>query len=285
MDLDHVTAVSREGRVEERVDPVGVAALGDLAAVGVEQPEGRVEPALQPLGFQVEQEALAALAHDREAIDVGRPDLAVDDRVERDRVRLRGGVVRLGLVRLGPVADDDRARVAHAERPGRADVVMTDRRPRRGDDAEGQPLQVEGPQARVIEPERFHPVEVGPADRDVGRAPRGDARREDALDVRLRQGRPLLPPTLAERRPRHDGRRECQGEHESGAGGRAHSGHLRRGGRGSTALGLPCLGPWPSGPSLTDVEPAVTDRDPPVRSRVREIPTGRPSRPARKPPG
>ena len=171
--LDDVAAVGRQGQVEERVGPFHIAALGDLPAARVEDAERGVEPAVEPLGCQVEEDAPAFLPLEGEAIDVGRGDLAVDDRVHRDRVRLGGDVVRLDLDGLGPVAHDERARVAHPERPDRADVVVADRRPGRAGDAEGQPLEVDGAQAGVVEPERLDSVEVGPAQREVDRLARG----------------------------------------------------------------------------------------------------------------
>ena len=90
MKLEHVTPIGRQGHVHERVGAEGVAALVQLAAVGVVKPQRGVEPAVDALGFEVAEHPLPLLPVEREAIDVGRGDDPVDDRVQRHRRRLRG---------------------------------------------------------------------------------------------------------------------------------------------------------------------------------------------------
>ena len=160
--LDDVSAVSRQGHVEERVEPEDVTTLGELGSRRRQDAERRVQPAVDPLGLQIKKQPLTFLALERETVDVGSAvDLAVDHRVDDDRPGLLRRVVRLNLDRLRPVSHHDRPRVAHAVGSDRPQVVMPQRHIRPGRDPEGQVLDVDRTKSGMIEPEPACPFQVG----------------------------------------------------------------------------------------------------------------------------
>ena len=138
----------------------------------------------------------------KQSTSVAAPISPLTTELIDDRVGLVRGVVRLDLLRLGPVAHDERAGVAHAVGAHRADVMVAERRSGGADDPEGRPLEVKRPQPGMVEPEGRGPFEVGAADRDVDRTARAHSRGEDALEAGLGQRLPLRLATLPERRPR-----------------------------------------------------------------------------------
>ena len=83
VNLDHVAAVGRQRDVQKRVETEDVPALGQLGPRRRQNANRRVQPALDPLGLEVQEQPLSLLALERKTIDVGAAvDLAVDHRVD-----------------------------------------------------------------------------------------------------------------------------------------------------------------------------------------------------------
>src|SRR5262249_21736116 len=160
VDVDRVRTVSRKGDVQKWVGSFGVAALGDLAPAGVEQPQRGVEAAVEPLGLNLEEQPIAFLSVDAEAIGIRGGGLSIHDRAELDRIGLRRVVVGLGLALFDAIVDDEHARVADAVATKHANVVMTEGGSGRARNAEHFVLDLERPQPGMIEPEARRPLEV-----------------------------------------------------------------------------------------------------------------------------
>ena len=118
---------------------VFVLACREFFALRVVQREHAVEPRVDPPCATLDEDALAFLGGEDEPVDVFRRTYAaIDDTVERDAVRLDALVIRLGLADFRAVADAERARVADAELPDRAHVVIADGHVRRDADFESR---------------------------------------------------------------------------------------------------------------------------------------------------
>ena len=116
-DLHNIRTVGRRGEVEKGVLASEIARVAELHPLVVVDHDRAVELAVDPPGPAVDEDALALLGRDPVAIDVGRlVDASVDDHRQRDRLRLAGLVVGLGLDDLGPVGDHERPEVRQPAR-------------------------------------------------------------------------------------------------------------------------------------------------------------------------
>ena len=120
VDLDHVAPRGGQCDVEEWVNAEDVATFGKLGSLWREDPDRRVQPAVDPLGLEVEEQSLPFSPLEHQKVNVGYAiQLAALDRVHLARARFLGRVVRLDLDRFRTVADDEGSWIADAIGPDR----------------------------------------------------------------------------------------------------------------------------------------------------------------------
>ena len=132
-----VFAIGGQRHIGKRVGPIVVAVRADPLAFGVEDFDHRFRAAIDATRHARQYHSLPRFADERRVIDIGAGiDRAVDRRAQLDLLRFGHVVVRLLLVDLRAVADDEQPRIADTPLVDHANVVRPEWHARRHRDLE-----------------------------------------------------------------------------------------------------------------------------------------------------